>query len=90
MKKWWNDIKKIEGFLFKQLPPRQHKPLEESLSLHQEAKDVVNDQATTYQAIRWYGRQKLRKNLKTLNRKLLHSTTEGALSREIKTLFKNQ
>ena len=90
MKKWWNDIRKLEAFLFKQLPPQQQEELKKNLLLHQEAKELANHQSTTYEAIRWYGRQKLRKHLKTLNKQLLHSSKESSLSREIKTLFENQ
>jgi hypothetical protein len=82
MKPWWNNVRLVEIFLRKRFNP--HPPLSAS------ARAAVEQQQVAYDAIRWYGRRKLRRSLRKINHRLLHDDGNSKLAKEVKRIFEEE
>jgi anti-sigma factor RsiW len=87
MRKWQNDIRHLERYLFGWLKAEEQEVFERQLEQHPELKEQVEHQQTTYEAIRWYGRRKVRREIKNVHRRLITERPDSPLARHIRRLF---
>ncbi|MCB9293112.1 MAG: hypothetical protein H6559_08255 [Lewinellaceae bacterium] len=87
MRKWWNDLRLCWRCLFGRdradgpgvFPRRQ--PNEAPPRKRPE------DERAAYEAIRWYGRRKARREIRKIHRRLITDRPDGNLARQIRRIF---
>ncbi|MCB0587062.1 MAG: hypothetical protein KDD06_17300 [Phaeodactylibacter sp.] len=81
MKKWWNDLRRLwHSFLNRQTGQPE---IRQSSGPGENAEH----QSITFEAIRWYGRRKARRDARAVHRRLITEKPEGALARQLRRLF---
>ncbi|MCB0593750.1 MAG: hypothetical protein H6557_18315 [Lewinellaceae bacterium] len=90
MRKWWNDIRRVERYLFSRLTADEQKGFNRQLEQDSELRERVEHQQTAYEAIRWYGRRKVRREIKNVHRRLIAERPDDSLARRIRELFPNK
>ncbi|MCB0568900.1 MAG: hypothetical protein KDC66_04015 [Phaeodactylibacter sp.] len=88
MKKWWNKLRNI-GLPLRTLlisrPTRNQG--QESRGLSAPSASSPEEEAA-YQAIHWYGRRKLRREIAAVHRRLITDQPEGSLARQLRRVFR--
>jgi len=83
MRKWWNNVRLVEAFIKGWQRPGQ----QEHSFTPPEAREAIEQQQITYEAARWYGRKKLRRELQKINHKMLREHRESGLVRAVEELW---
>ncbi|MCB0564978.1 MAG: hypothetical protein KDD01_11430 [Phaeodactylibacter sp.] len=88
MKKWWNEIRRIERYLLKQAwNGKSQQAFARRLHNDPALRARVEQQSLAYDAIRWYGRRKIRMEIKKVHRRIITDRPDGLLSRQIRQIF---
>ena len=90
MRKWWNDIRRVERYLFGRLKAEEQDAFDRQIEQNPELRERVEHQQTAYEAIRWYGRRKVRREIKNVHRRLIAERPDDSLARRIRELFPNK
>ncbi len=80
MKKWWNDIRRFGRYLSGRLK-------QEAFCTHASSEEQAEYEQTTQEAIRWYGRRKVRREIKNVHRRLITDKPDSPLGQRIRKLF---
>ena len=82
MRKWWNDLKRyLSGRRKERTPNASGAPLPPGPS---PKKELPEYEPAVYQAIRWYGRRKLRREIKAVHRRV---AANEPLGQQLRRLF---
>lgn len=89
MKKWWSKLR-IQLWSHKRRAESGNRalfPNQAATSGEWEIHASPEQQEAIHQAIRWYGRRKLRREIDAVHRRLIVEQPEGALARQLRQIF---
>lgn len=87
MKTSWNRIKQLERYLLRQSTPEEDRLLEAQLTLDPSLREDLRGQRQTYDIVRRYGRQQLRREIEAVEHQLFHTPQHRGFQRMIRRLF---
>jgi hypothetical protein len=87
MKKWWSELQAIERYLRGTSGQEEQQAFRNRLQADTALQERVAQQQLAYQAIRWHGRRKLRREIQALHHRLLAEQPDSQLARKIQELF---
>lgn len=82
------ETQRIEQFLFRQAKPEEHLLMEAEMYIDPSLIEKVEWQERTYQLIREYGRNQLRKEIRAVSQKLFSEPKHIRFQRKIRSIFK--
>lgn len=83
-----HEIEKIEQYLLKRGNPEEHLLMEAKMQLDSELADQVALQKQTYKVIVSYGRQQLRQEIQSIDRKVFRLPVYASFRSSILSIFK--
>lgn len=86
MRKWWNGLRRyLSGRIEGNEEQAPHIPLRKPAPIPRGA--LPEFEHTVHQAIRWYGRRKVRQEIKMIHRRLISDQPDSLLARQLRRIF---
>lgn len=80
-------MRRIGRYLLGRLKGENPNPFEAELLNSSRLQEQTEQQEITYEAIRWYGRRKVRREIKAAHRRMITERPNGRLAKKIRRIF---
>ena len=84
----WNETEQIEAYLLQHSEPGDALVFEAKLLLDDELRDKANWQQKTYELVKQYGRNQLKKEIEAVHQTLFTNSHHKSFREKIKQIFK--